>query len=58
MPKIKIRVEQGAVTSIEDIPPDVVLEILDYDTDKYAKAQLSADENGKLCDIREWHAPE
>ena len=58
MPKIKIKLERGAVISVEDIPPDIVLEIFDYDVEKYRNKQLSADENGKLCDIREWHSPE
>jgi hypothetical protein len=58
MPKIKIRVEQGAVTSIADVPPDVELEILDYDTDKYAKAQLPRMKIEGYATSGEWRAPE
>lgn len=58
MPKIKVRLEAGKIRSVEDIPPDVRVEVIDYDVQDREGLQLSSDENGKPCDIREYHAPE
>jgi len=58
MPKIQIRVHKGTITEIEDIPVETIVEVFDYDTQKYDAAQLSEDEQGRPCSIQEWRAPE
>jgi len=58
MPKIQVRVERGCITAIEDIPVETTIEVFDYDTEKYDGAKLSKDDQGRLCSIKEWRAPE
>jgi hypothetical protein len=58
MPTIQIKLERGTSQSVEGLTPAVAIEVFDYDIDKYESNQLSTDENGKTCEIREWHAPE
>jgi hypothetical protein len=59
MTKIQIRLENGVIQAIEGLPTDVAVEVFDYDVDKYQRNhQLSQDENGRACDIKEWHSPE
>lgn len=58
MPKIQIRVEKGIIQSIDGPTPEIAVELLDYDLEKYPTASLSTDENGQPCEIKEWHGPE
>ena len=58
MQRITIKLEHGQILSIEDIPTDTVIEVLNYDVEHGKHEQLSKDDNGRLCDIREWHSPE
>lgn len=58
MPIIQISLEDGRVTDIVGLTPEISVEVLNYDVDKFEKRLLSEDENGTSCEIKEWHAPE
>jgi hypothetical protein len=58
MTKISVLIEEGLGKAIEGIPIDFCVEVKNYDVDRLDKHALSKDENGRPCDIREWHAPE
>jgi hypothetical protein len=58
MPRITIKLEHGQILSIEDIPTDTVIEVLNYDVEQRKHDQLSEDDNGRPCEIKEWHPPE
>lgn len=58
MPNIEIKVKQGMITAIEGLPPDVAVEVINYDVANRDLTRLSKDEDGKSCEIKEWHAPE
>jgi hypothetical protein len=58
MPKIQIKFENGKIESVEGLTPEIVMEVFDYDVEKYGSKNLSADENGRVCKVKEWHAPE
>jgi hypothetical protein len=58
MPNIEIKVKQGRITSIEGLPPEIAVEVLNYDVADRDPRHLSKDEDGKICEIKEWHAPE
>jgi hypothetical protein len=58
MPKIQIRLEHGIIQAIDGLTREIAIEVIDYDVEKYDSKNLSADENGKACEIKEWHAPE
>lgn len=58
MPNIEIIVKEGKIAAIEGLPPDIAVEVFNYDVAKRDLARLSKDEDGKTCEIKEWHAPE
>jgi hypothetical protein len=58
MPKIQIRIEHGIIQAVDGLPPEIAVEVFDYDVEKYDSKSRSADENGKACEIKEWRAPE
>ncbi len=58
MPKILVRFERGQVTEISGLPPEIAVQVLNYDIEKLEPKVLTHDENGKPCEIKEWHAPE
>jgi hypothetical protein len=58
MPVIQIKLEDGQVTDVAGLTPEIAVEVFNYDVDKFEKHLLSRDENGSSCEIKEWHAPE
>jgi hypothetical protein len=58
MPIIQIRLEDGQVTDVAGLTPEIAVEVFNYDVHKFDERLLSADENGSSCQIKEWHAPE
>ena len=58
MTKISVLIEEGRVKAVEGIPIDVSVEVKNYDVNHLDKNGLSKDDNGRVCEIREWHAPE
>lgn len=58
MTKISVLIEGGRVRAVDGIPVDVSVEVRNYDVRSLDKIGLSKDENGRACEIREWHAPE
>jgi hypothetical protein len=58
MAKITVKIEDGMVQTIEEIPTDVRIEVRNYDVSDVDEKMVTTDENGKSCEIREWHAPE
>jgi hypothetical protein len=58
MTKISVVIEEGRVKTVEGIPIDVAVEVRNYDVHGLDRSGLSKDENGRACEIREWHAPE
>jgi hypothetical protein len=58
MAKIQIAIEEGKVRDVVGVPVDVVVEVFNYDVQEHDPKVLSIDENGKLCEIKEWRAPE
>jgi hypothetical protein len=58
MAKISVLIEEGQVKAVEGIPIDLYVEVRNYDVDRLDKRGLSKDENGRACEIWEWHAPE
>jgi hypothetical protein len=58
MAKLVIRIKNGIAESIEDIPTDVSIEVRNYDVADIPEDRLSRDADGKLCRVKEWHAPE
>jgi hypothetical protein len=58
MPMIQLKVERGQITDVVGLPPEIVVEVLNYDVEKFEEKFLSVDEDGTCCQIKEWHAPE
>ena len=58
MTKINVLIEEGRVKAVEGIPVDMPVEVRNYDVNRLDKRRLSKDENGRACEIREWHPPE
>jgi hypothetical protein len=58
MAKITVFIEEGTVKAVEGIPVDVYIEVRNYDVERLWDFALSKDENGRTCQILEWHAPE
>jgi hypothetical protein len=58
MPNIEIKVEHGMIAAIEGLPTDIAIEVFNYDIADRDAQHLSEDEDGKRCEIKEWHAPE
>ena len=58
MAKITVTIEDGMVQTSEGIPTDVTIEVRNYDVSDVGEKMVTKDENGKSCEIREWHAPE
>jgi len=58
MPKIQIRLERGLITDVVGLPPEITVEVLNYDVENFDQKVLSQDGNGQPCEIKEWHAPE
>jgi hypothetical protein len=56
--KITVLIEEGRVKEVDGIPVDMYVEVRNYDVDRLDKNGLSKDNNGRPCEIREWHAPE
>ena len=54
MPVITIRVSGGVVQNVEDIPPGIVVRVIDYDVDGADTADLDEDETGEDCNIALW----
>ena len=46
MDRIIVRVEGGMVQSVEGIPPGVIVEVRDYDTDGLDDEELETDDDG------------
>jgi hypothetical protein len=57
MTKISVFIEQGRVKAVDGIPIDVSVDVKNYNVDDLDKNGLSKDD-GRACEIREWHAPE
>ena len=58
MAKISVVVETGKIQKIDGIPVDLYVEVRNYDVDGMHPSMLSQDEDGRPCEVREWHAPE
>lgn len=58
MAKIQIAIEEGKVQNATGVPVEIVVVVLNYDVEKHDPKVLSKDENGKLCEIKEWRASE
>jgi len=58
MAKITVLIDGGKVTSVDGIPADMSVEVRNYDVQDLDKSKVSKDENGRPCEILEWHAPE
>ena len=58
MSKITVVIEHGKVQAVEQVPTDVSIEVRNYDVRNTDQKFLSKDENGRACEIREWHAAE
>ncbi len=58
MAKVIIKIKNGIAESVEDIPTDISVEVRNYDVTNVAEDQLTKDADGKLCQVKEWHAPE
>ena len=46
MDRIIVRVEGGMVQSVEGVPPGVIVEVRDYDTDGLGDEELETDDDG------------
>jgi hypothetical protein len=53
MAKITVKIEDGMVQTIEEIPTDVRIEVRNYDVSDVDEKMVTTDENGKSCEIRE-----
>ena len=58
MPKVIVKIKNGVAESVEDIPPDVFIEVRNYDIANVSGELLSRDADGRPCQVKEWHAPE
>ena len=58
MPIIQLRLEHGRIIEIVGLTPEIAVEVLNYDVDKFENHLISHDEHGTPCEIKEWHAPE
>jgi hypothetical protein len=58
MPKITVVIEKGVVQAVDCIPVDISVEVLNYDIQGVDPNFVAKDEKGRVCQIREWHAPE
>jgi hypothetical protein len=58
MAKMTVKIEDGMVQTIEGIPTDVTIEVRHSSVSDVDEKMVTKDENGKSCEIREWHAPE
>jgi len=58
MAKITVRIEEGEVKAVDGLPIDMYIEVRNYDVDHLSDRALSQDEEGRLCQILEWRAPE
>ena len=58
MAKITVRIEGGEVKAVDGVPVDMYIEVRNYDVDRLSDGALSQDEEGRLCQILEWRAPE
>jgi hypothetical protein len=56
--KITVRIEGGEVKAVDGVPVDMYIEVRNYDVGHLSDGALSQDEEGRLCQILEWHAPE
>ncbi len=56
MAKVQIRIEDGTVRQIDGLPTDLEVEVFNCDVDNLDRKGLSADEDSKTCEIKEWHA--
>ncbi len=58
MTKITVKIEAGVVQAVEGIPTDLTIKVRNYDVSGVDGKMVTRDENGKSCEIREWHAAE
>jgi len=58
MAKITVTLENGAIQQVEGIPPDIFIEVRNYDVSDLDEKMISHDERGRKCQIREWRASE
>ncbi|HEY1472074.1 MAG TPA: hypothetical protein VGF61_23745 [Candidatus Acidoferrum sp.] len=58
MAKITVKIEDGTVQTVEGILTDVTIEVRNHDVSGLDEKVVTNDENGKSCEVREWHAPE
>jgi hypothetical protein len=52
MPTIQIRLEDGRVTDIVGLTPEIAVEVFNYDVHKFENRLISHDENGTPCEIK------
>ena len=58
MAKITIVIENGKVQAVDGISEDTYIEVRNYDVRGLDDQKVSKDENGRPCEILEWHDPE
>jgi len=54
MKTVKIRIKDGMITQIEDIPDNISIIVYDYDTQGTNGTFLSKDDNKKECYVYHW----
>ena len=58
MARITVKIEDGMVQAVEEIPADVTIEVRNHDVGGVGEKVITKDEKGRSCEIREWRAPE
>ena len=58
MAKITIVIEEGKVKAVDGLNDHMCLEVRNYDIGGLDARYVSKDENGRLCEILEWHESE
>ena len=58
MAKITIIIKEGKVQAVDGLNDHMCLEVRNYDVDELDARRVSKDENGRLCEILEWHEAE
>ncbi|GMU20581.1 MAG: hypothetical protein AMXMBFR13_06780 [Phycisphaerae bacterium] len=52
--EILVTVEGGLIQAIDNIPPDVVVKVMDFDTEGVDEQYLSEKDRGEKCVISTW----
>lgn len=52
MPIIQIRLQDGRVTDVVGLTPEIAVEVFNYDVDKFEQRLISHDENGTPCQVK------